>query len=375
MKLEGNIAMAIQFKNKNGEEVTLFNVGPYICDVAQPRLIETDDAYISFGYCYSDELENFLNGNFQYRYNGTSKDISPCCEINNDDEGRFMLPSESGCPFMGNYNIEDAKGSSYFNLEALHAGLIGYNGEAMYSIIVNEEEVRVDDACYLLKCKKGEDIALDDDDEGPRFTKTKVLDYNYSSEELCMILIMMDRKEFDSLDELIDYINDGIISGDDSEWKIDCDKMPISKFAEEEFIHSPKWSYRFVRAYDSGNKFTDEDQDNANGVWFLDSYTIECLAKAESNPDEAVSKMFRKDLAACNGGNILLEVEAWKYYKGKEEDGPDFCGCYSPLVYDYWDSEGEAEKGLDFAIEEECGADGWTQLEYDVKMTRWYNPC
>lgn len=372
MNLEGNIAMAIQFANKNGEEVTLFNVGPFFCDAAKPRLIETDDAYIMFGYCYSDDnVGDFLNGCFQYHYNGTSKDVSPDYEINNDDEGRFLIYNNSGRPLMGNYNVEDAKGTNWFNLSRLYED-VGYVFEIDGEGIVDEE------VCYLLKCEKQEDMILDDDDDAPRFTKTKTLKYNYSNEELCTILGMMDRNEFDSLDELIDYINEGVVDTAYDErkierlWKIDCDKMPISKFAEENFIHSPKWSYRFMRAYDRGNKLTDEDQDNAEGVWFLDSYTIEHLAKTESDPDEAASKMFRKDLAACNGDNILLEVEAWRYYKGKKEDGPDFGGFYSPLVYDYWDSEGEAEKGMDSAIEDECGADGYTQLEYDVKMTREY---
>lgn len=375
MNLEGNIAMAIQFKNKNGEEVTLFNVGPFFCDAAQPRLIEADDAYIMFGYCYSDdEVGDFLNGNFQYRYNGTSKDISPDCEINNDDEGRFIICNNRGLPLMGNYNVEDAKGSSWFNLSRLYE-------EVGYVVEIDGEGIVDEEVCYLLKCEKQEDMILDDDDDAPMFAKTKALNYNYSDEELCAILGMMDRNAFDSLDELIDYINEGVVDTAYDEWKIerlwkiDCDKMPISKFAENHFIHSPKWSYRFMRAYDRGNKLTDENQRDAKGVWFLDSYTIEHLAKTESDPEEAVSKMFREDLTVCNGDKILLKVEAWKYYKGKEEDGPDFCGCYSPLVYDYWDSEGEAEKGLDFAIEEECGADGWTQLEYDVKMTRWYNHC
>ena len=373
MKLEGNIAMAIQFKNKNGEEVTLFNVGPFFCDAAKPRLIETDDAYIMFGYYYSDDnVGYFLNGNFQYHYAGTSKDISPDCEINNDDEGRFMLSNNRGIPLMGNYNVEDAKGSSWFNLSCL------YDETDFIYIKIDEEEVVVEDVCYLLKHEKEEDMILDDDEDEPKFSKTKTLDYNYSDEELCAIWGMMDRNAFDSLDELIDYINNGVVDTAYEEWKIerlwkiDCDKMPISKFAENHFIHSPKWSYRFMRAYDRGNKLTDENQRNAKGAWFLDSYTIEHLAKTESDPEKAVSEMFRKDLAVCNGDNILLKVEAWKYYKGKEEDGPDFGGFYSPLVYDYWDSEGEAEKGMDSAIEDECGADGWTQLEYDVKMTREY---
>lgn len=377
MKLEGNIAMAIQFKNKNGEKVTLFNVGPFFCDAAKPRLIETEDAYIVLGYCYSnDNVGDFLNGCFQYHYDGTSKDISPDCGINNDDKGRFMLSTRSGKPIMGNYNIEDAKRTNWFNLSSL------YDGIGFVYIEIDGESFVDSYVCNLLKCEKQEDMVLDDDDNAPRFTKTKALKYNYSDWDLCAILNMMDRKEFDSLDELIDYINDGVVDTAVDKWKlvclwkIDCDKMPISKFAEENFIHSPKWSYRFMRAHCRGNKLTDEDQDNAEGVWFLDSYMIEYLSKTESNPEEAASKMFRKDLAACNGDNILLEVEAWKYYKGKEEDGPDFCSFYSPLVYDYWASEGEAaEKGMDSAVEDECGADGWTQLEYDVKMTRWYNPC
>ena len=361
--------MAIQFKNKNGEEVTLFNVGPFFCDAAKPRLIETEGAYIVFGYCYSnDKVGDFFNGSFQYHYNGTSKYISPYGEINNDDAGRFMLSNGSGNPIMGNYNIEDAKGTNWFNLSSL-CDVIGF----VY-IEIDEESIVDSDVCNLLKCEKQEDMVLDDDDNAPRFTKTKALKYNYSDEDLCSILNMMDRKEFDSLDELIDYINNGVVDTDDDEWKIDCDKMPISKFAKDHFIHSPKWSYRFIRAYDRGNKLTDKDQDNAEGVWFLDSYMIEHLAKTESDPDEAASKMFRKDLSAYNGDGILLGVEAWKYDKGKEEDGPDFCSFYSPLVYDYWDSEGEAEKGMDSAVEDECGADDWTQLEYEVKMTREYNP-
>lgn len=367
--------MAIQFTNKNGEKVTLFNVGPYICNVAKPRLIETDDAYIMFGYGYSDlGIDCFLKGTFKYRYEGVDEELSPDWSQGNDDEDRFVLKDESDNPLMGNYNIEDAKGSSYFNLEALHEGIIGYNGETRYSITVDEEEVGVDDACYLLKCKEGEDMILDDDDEEPRFTKTKALDCNYSDEELCMILIMMDRKEFDSLDELIDYINDGVISGDDGEWKIDCDKMPISKFAEENFIHSPKWSYRFVSAYDSGYKISEEPQEDACGVWFIDTCAIEHISKTESDPESVVDKMFESDMDARNGDGYLIQVDPWKYYKGKEDEGAEFCCSYSHLVFDYWDSRGEAKEGLDYAIKEECGADDWTQLEYEVKMSYEVNP-
>ena len=366
--------MAIQFTNKNGEEVMLSDVGPFFCDAAKPRLIETEDAYVVLGYCYSnDNVGVFLNGCFQYHYNGTSKDISSDCEINNDDEGRFIIYNNRGLPLMGNYNVEDAKGSSWFNLSRLYE-------EVGYVVEIDGEGIVDEEVCYLLKCEKQEDMILDDDDDAPRFTKTKALKYNYSDEELCTILGMMDRNGFDSLDELIDYINNGVVDTAYDEWKIerlwkiDCDKMPISKFAENHFIHSPKWSYRFMRAYDRGNKLTDENQRNAKGAWFLDSYTIEHIAKTESDPEKAVSKMFRKDLDVCNGDNILLNVEAWKYYKGKEDEGAEFCCSYSHLVFDYWDSKEEAKEGLDYAIKEECGEDGWTQLEYEVKMTREYNP-
>lgn len=125
MNLEGNRKMAIQFANKNGEKVTLFNVGPYICDVAEPRLVETDDAYIMFGYGYSDlGVDWFLKGTFKYRYEGVDEELSPDWSQGNDDEDRFVLKDYSDNPIMGNYNIEDAKGSSYFNLEALYEGII-----------------------------------------------------------------------------------------------------------------------------------------------------------------------------------------------------------------------------------------------------------
>lgn len=375
MYLKGNRKMAIQFKNKNGEKVTLLNVGPYICDVATPRLIETDDAYVVFGYSYSDlGIDWFLNGTFKYTYKGEDKELSPDWSQGNDDEDRFMLKDYSGNPLRGNYNIEDAKGSSLFYLNALYEGLIGYNGETDYYIEVDGEEVRVDDVCHLLKSKKAEDMILDDDDGKHRFTKTKAFDYNYSHVDLCMLLIMMDRKHFDSLDELIDYINDGVVGLHGIEWEIDCNKMPIKKFAEKNFIRSPRWSYWFVKVYDRENELTLTNKRDAEGVWFIDDYLIENISKTESEPVKAVSKMLQEDMEAFNGDRIIIEVDTWKYYKGKEDEGPDYCCSRGALVYKYWDSAAEAKEGLDEAVLDECGDDGWTRLEYEVKMSYKVNP-